>query len=120
MIEQLDSGDPGILAFTFSGKLHDADYQIFVPAVDAAVAAEGKIRLLAHFVDFHGWDMHAAWDDLKFGISHYSAFDRIAIVGDKRWQEWMARFSKPFLDCDVKYFDSSAIDQAWAWVREDR
>ena len=119
MIEILQTGSAKILAFKLSGKLHDEDYQIFVPAVEAAVAAQGKLRLLAQFEDFHGWDPHAAWDDLKFGIKHYSDFDRIALVGDKQWEEWMARLCKPFTRAAVKYFDADHADSAWAWVQED-
>lgn len=119
MIEILQTGSAKILAFKLSGKLHDEDYQIFVPAVEAAVAAQGKLRLLAQFEDFHGWDPRAAWDDLKFGVKHYSDFDRIALVGDRQWEEWMARLCKPFTRAVVKYFDADHADSAWAWVQED-
>lgn len=118
MVESLPTGSPEILAFKFSGKLHDEDYKTFVPLVDAAVEAHGKIRMLAHFDHLQGWDMHAAWDDLKFGISHYSAFERLAVVGDKRWEERMTRFARPFIDAKVEYFDTSEMDKAWAWIRE--
>jgi hypothetical protein len=61
-----------------SGKLHDEDYQKFVPAIDAAAARHGKVRLLAQFHDFHGWDAHALWDDIKFATTHCTKIDRIA------------------------------------------
>ena len=83
MIETLETGSPKIVGFKLHGKLHDEDYKSFVPAVDAAVAAEGKVRLFAQFEDFHGWDLHAAWDDFKFGLKHYSDFERIAMVGER-------------------------------------
>ncbi len=118
MIEQLPTDSPKLLGFKLSGKLHDEDYEAFVPAVDAAIAAEGKVRLLAHFENFQGWDLHAAWDDLKFGIKHYSDFERVAMVGDRKWEEWMARFCKPFTRASVKYFDASEIEVAWSWLRE--
>lgn len=118
MIEQLQTGSSSILGFKFSGKLHDEDYRTFVPIVDAAVAQAGKIRLLAEFEDFRGWDLQAAWDDLKFGMTHYSAMERMALVGDRQWQEWMARLCKPFTRAEVKYFDASEMDSAWAWLRE--
>ena len=69
MIEQLPESSGKVLGFKMSGKLHDADYKTFVPAVEAAMAKEGKIRLLAQFEDFHGWDLHALWDDIKFSPS---------------------------------------------------
>ncbi|WP_169977470.1 SpoIIAA family protein [Tautonia rosea] len=118
MIKQLQTDSPRLLAFRLSGKLHDEDYQHFVPTVEAALAeAGGKVSLLAQFEDFHGWDMHAAWDDLRFGMKHYADFDRIAMVGESTWQEWMTRFCKPFTQATVKYFDASEVDAAWDWLR---
>src|SRR5262249_41958655 len=52
MIEQLPGGGGKVLGFRLSGKLHDEDYKQFVPAIDAAVAQHGKVRLLAEFHDF--------------------------------------------------------------------
>jgi hypothetical protein len=119
MIETLESGAPNVVAVKLSGKLHDEDYKHFVPTIEAAVAHEGKVRLLAQFADFHGWDWHAAWDDLKFGLRHYSDFDRIAMIGDRRWEAWMTTFAKPFTKANVRYFDVSDADTAWKWVQED-
>jgi hypothetical protein len=118
MIETLPTGSPKIVGFKMHGKLHDEDYQSFVPAVDAAVAAEGKVRLFAQFEDFHGWDLHAAWDDFKFGLKHYSDFERIAMVGERKWEAWVSRVCKPFTKATVKYFDKSEVDKAWTWLRE--
>jgi hypothetical protein len=44
--------------------------------------------------------------------------ERIALVGEKKWEEWMAKVCKPFTMAKVRYFDASEIDAAWAWVRE--
>ncbi|NJD05028.1 MAG: STAS/SEC14 domain-containing protein [Methylococcaceae bacterium] len=120
MIEQFQTGSSQFIGFTVSGKLHDEDYRTFVPAVDAAIAERTGIRLFIEFADFHGWDLHAAWDDIQFAATHYSAFDRIAVVGEKAWEGWMARLCKPFTHATVRYFDSSEAEAAWAWLREDR
>lgn len=118
MITQLQTDSPHIIGFTLRGKLHDEDYRIFVPAVEAAAAAEARLRLFARFEDFHGWDLHAAWDDFKFGVKHYGSFERIALVGEQRWQEWMAVFCKPFTRAEVRYFTADDDAAAWAWLRE--
>lgn len=116
MIEQLDSGSENILGFRMSGKLHDEDYKHFVPIVDEAVKQQGKIRFLAQFHDFHGWDMHAVWDDTKFATKHMNDIERIALVGETKWQEWMAKVCKPFTKAKIEYFTD--LDAAWAWLKE--
>ncbi|MBA4188857.1 MAG: STAS/SEC14 domain-containing protein [Planctomycetaceae bacterium] len=117
MIEKLPSPSDKVLGFKLSGKLHDADYKTFVPLIDEA-AKSGKVRLLSQFHDFHGWDLHALWDDIKFSTTHCTTIERIALVGDKTWEKWMAKVCVPFTMAKVKYFDVSEIDKAWAWLQE--
>jgi hypothetical protein len=118
MIETLPSPSDKVLAFKLSGKLHDEDYKTFVPAVDKAIAEDGKVRMLAQFHDFHGWDAHALWDDTKFATTHCTKIERIALVGEKTWEKWMATVCKPFTMAKVKYFDVGQIDDAWKWLQE--
>ncbi len=118
MIEQLPATSDKVLAFKMSGKLHDEDYKTFVPLIDAAVAQQGKVRLLAVFHDFHGWDLHARWDDVKFATTHCTKIERIALVVDKKWEAWMAKVCKPFTMAKLRYFDAAEIDAARAWLEE--
>ncbi|MFO0927168.1 MAG: STAS/SEC14 domain-containing protein [Gemmataceae bacterium] len=118
MIEKLPSDNPAILAFRLSGKLHDEDYKTFVPAIDEAIAQHGKVRLLAEFHDFHGWDLHALWDDIKFSTTHCTKIDRIALVGERTWEAWMAKVCKPFTMAKIEYFDIGKVADAQAWVKE--
>ena len=118
MIEQLTGLPAHTLGFKLSGKLHDQDYKMFVPMVDAELAREGKVNVLAQLHDFHGWDMHALWDDIKFSTTHCTKIKRIAIVGDKAWEKWMAAVCKPFTMAKVRHFDATGIEAAKAWLAE--
>ena len=106
-----------VLGLRLSGKLHDEDYKTFVPMIDAA-AGTGKIRLLAQFHDFKGWDLHALWDDIKFSTTHCTKFERIALVGESTREKLMAKVCTPFTMAKIQYFDASEIDKAWAWLQE--
>ena len=118
MIEQLPRSTDKVLGFKISGKLHDEDYKKFVPMIDEAAAKEGKVRLLAQFHDFHGWDLHALWDDIKFATKHCTDIERIALVGDRKWEEWMAKVCKPFTMAKIRYFDAAEVPAAQAWLAE--
>ncbi len=118
MIEELPTPSDNILAFRLSGKLHDEDYKTFVPRVDEAIANDGKIRMLAEFHDFHGWDAHALWDDIKFATEHCTKIEKIAMVGETAWEKGMATVCKPFTMAKVKYFDVGEVDAAFAWLQE--
>src|SRR4051794_2519632 len=105
MIEKLTRSAGPVLGFRMSGELHDEDYRQFVPLVEAAINEHGKARLLAQFQDFHGWDLQALWDDIKFSTKHCTDVAQVALVGEKKWEEWMAKVCKPFTRAKVKYFD---------------
>ena len=117
MIEALASPSDKVLCFKLSGKLHDEDYKMFTPAIDAA-AGSGKVRLLAQFHNFQGWDLKALWDDIRFSTTHCTSIERIALVGEKTWEKWMAKICVPFTMARIQYFDISEIDQAWKWLQE--
>jgi hypothetical protein len=118
MIEPIARSSGRILGFKMSGKLHDEDYKHFVPVVEEAIKNQGKVRLLAHFQDFHGWDLHALWDDTKFATKHCTDVERIALVGDKLWEKWMATICKPFTMAKLRYFDAGDLEAAWQWLEE--
>lgn len=118
MIELLTGLPAHTVGFKLSGKLHDEDYKKFVPLVDAELTAASKVNVLAQFHDFHGWDLHALWDDIKFSTTHCAKIKRVAIVGDKTWEKWMAAVCKPFTLATVRYFDAAAIDAAKSWIVE--
>jgi hypothetical protein len=42
--------------------------------------------------------------------------ERIALVGDKKWEGWMAKVCEPFTAATVKYFGAGELDSAWAWA----
>ena len=118
MIETIETGSPKLLGMKLRGKLHNEDYKQFVPQIETILTKEGKLRLFVQFEDFHGWDLHAAWDDMKFGLHHYSDFERIAMVGDRKWERWMAALCKPFTKAKVRFFDQANVEAAWNWLRE--
>jgi hypothetical protein len=118
MIEQLDGLPAHTAGFRLTGKLHDGDYKTFVPLVDAAIGPDGKVNLLAVFHDFHGWDAHALWDDMKFATTHCTKIRRVALVGEKSWQKWMAAVCEPFTLARIRHFDTADLDAAKAWLSE--
>ena len=66
--------------------------------------------------DFHGWDIAALWEELKFDLKHLTDIELLAVVGDKQWEKWMTVFSQPFTLADVKYFDVTDYVPAKDWI----
>ena len=114
---QLSTENDGkLLVVSLSGKLHKEDYVHFLPAFEEAVKKFGKLRILMEMHDFHGWDIGALWQDIKFDVKHFKDIDRLAMIGEKKWEQWMATFCKPFTTATVKYFPQGQSVEARAWI----
>jgi len=113
-IGAIELNRPLILEIRVDGKLTAKDYESFVPQIEALIK-KGKIRMLVELVDFHGWSAGALWKDTKFAARHFNDIDRIAIVGNKKWEKGMAVFCKPFTRALIRYFDSIEIENAKNW-----
>jgi hypothetical protein len=107
-----------LLLIKLSGKLTKEDYEQFVPEVERLIQQHGKIRVLCQMHDFHGWSLGALWEDIKFDWKHVGDSERLALVGDRKWEEGMAAFCKPFTRAAISYFDASKAAEALNWVKE--
>jgi len=57
-------------------------------------------------------------EDTKFAINHFADIERLAIVGEKKWQQGMATFCKPFTKATIRYFDHPDAAEARRWLEE--
>jgi len=98
------------------GKLKHEDYQVFVPMIDRALkeAKDLEVDLLVDMRDFTGWELLAGWDDLKFGLKHGNAFDKMAIVGNKKWEELSVKMMSHMMKGKTKFFKER--EKALSWL----
>ncbi|MGI2176913.1 STAS/SEC14 domain-containing protein [Shewanella frigidimarina] len=99
------------------GTLTHEDYLVITPMLEGALSQvdQPKVSLLLDATELDGWDLRAAWDDLKLGLKHKSEFERVAILGNKDWQEWAAKIGSWFIAGEIKYFEDE--DDALKWLR---
>jgi hypothetical protein len=118
MLSLTEQAGGKILNVKISGKLSKEDYQEFVPRVEKLIKDHGRIRMLVTMHDFHGWEMGALWEDIKFDIKHFGDIERLALVGDSKWEAGMAKFCKPFTKAKIEYFDETKAERAREWIAE--
>lgn len=119
MFETITVNADHIIAFRASGKLTDEDYRKFLPILEKFINKEGPVSALVDLEDFEGWEIKAAWDDLKFGLRHNLDFKRIAVIsGDKKWIKWLTGLSKIFFAADMRCFPAGEKQEAMAWLQE--
>ena len=116
-IELNQNAEQHLLEVKASGKLSAQDYHDFEPAVEQLIDG-GKIKILFEMHDFHGWEMGAMWEDIKFATKHCRDVEKIAMIGEKSWEKWMATICKPFTMSKIKYFEDGQQDEARRWLAE--
>ena len=115
----LNEEDGGkLLVVHVTGKLAKTDYEDFVPEFERLIRQHGKPRMLFDMTGLRGWEAGAMWEDIKFGAKHFADIERLAMVGEKKWQHGMATFCKPFTKAAVRYFDHADAVEARKWLAE--
>ncbi|MAM70388.1 MAG: STAS/SEC14 domain-containing protein [Gammaproteobacteria bacterium] len=114
-IERYD--DEFFLRLKAIGKLSHEDYEIITPMLDSALEGIKKpvLKAIIDGTELEGWEARAAWDDFKLGLKHGRDFEKIAIVGNKKWQEIAGKIGSWFISGDVKFFHSE--DEALSWLK---
>jgi len=112
----IEHDDGKILEMEMSGKLVDSDFRLLEPTFSRLVKKHGKIRVLLRMLDFHGWEGAAFWDEVKFDLKHFGEIERLAMVGDKKWEKFLSDFSRPFTSATIRYFDKDSAPEARVWL----
>jgi hypothetical protein len=118
MIEMLTGLPDHVIGFSAHGKVTAEDYeQHIVPAVEEVLQKHGKVRLLYHLgEDFDGFEAGALWEDTKVGMSHFAAWERIAMVTDV---DWLRTATKAFgfaMPGEVRIFPNAELEAARDWL----
>lgn len=110
--------EPRVIRAAVAGQLEEHDYRLLTSQVEQLLEKHASLRILVQLRQFEGWSPGAVWEDVKLGYRHFSDFERLAVVGDKYWEEWMVRLARPFTLAETRYFEPPDIDQALEWITE--
>ena len=121
MIRLLGDMPAGVLGIEAVDDVEKEDYaDVIVPAVEAAIAEHGKVRVVyvlgPEFDDYEG---EAVWEDLKLGARHPASFERIAVVTDARWAGPAIKVFSVLWPGQARAFPLSQLDSAKRWAAED-
>ena len=75
--------------------------------------------MLVQMHDFHGWEMGALWEDIKFDMKHFGDIERLALVGESKWEEGMAILQAVHQGQESEYFDEAKLAEAEEWIHAE-
>lgn len=120
MIRVLRGMPAGVLGLEAVDDVEEEDYQnVLVPAVDAAIAEHGKVRLVYVLgPEFDEYEGDAVWEDLKLGARHPASFERIAIVTDAGWAGPAIKVFSVLWPGQARAFPLAELEAAKRWAAE--
>lgn len=117
MSAEIISDYEGIVTHKITGKLTYAELTAVQQQLLDIMAREGGIRLLVICENFLGWDKDGDWQDVSFQIKSDPYINKMALVGDKQWEDLALAFTgKGFREFPIEYFEPHELDKARAWL----
>lgn len=118
MIEVMPERDGIVEVRAGGGKLTYADYKdVLLPRL-AAIEPAGKLRVLLRADEsFTGWELDSSWDLSVLQFPHRAIFDKIAVVGAPRWDDWCVKLAGLLLKGELRAFPRENLAQARAWLK---
>jgi hypothetical protein len=99
-----------------SGKLAQPELAAAQKNAVEILQKEGKKRIMVIAENFEGWGK-GDWGDLSGQIAIDEHIDRMAIVGDKKWENLALLFvGKGIRHVDIEYFSPADFAKAQAWL----
>jgi hypothetical protein len=119
MINIQEHPNDNILSLKVTDKLTKEDLDNLVPHLKDHVNSADHPHLLMIMEGFEGYESATTfWEDLKLDSEYIGYFDRIALVGDKKWQEWGTQLVNPLTEEELRFFSIDEKDEARKWIED--
>jgi hypothetical protein len=118
MLTILPESTGNLVAVSVSEKLTSQDFNLYCSLVKERIEKFGTARVYFEMKEFTGWETGSFIENAVFDIIHGSKFGRVAMVGDKMWQQLAARIASPVKKEGIKYFDMNERELAKKWVAQ--
>jgi hypothetical protein len=107
----------GILTWRVTGELTHAEFTAAQKQAAGIIQRQGKVRFLVLVENFAGTDQAGNWGDISFQAENDPFIEKIAIVGDKKWEDLALLFTgKGIRRVPIEYFSGGDVAKAKAWV----
>lgn len=119
MSAEIISNIDGIVTAKVTGNLTYLELIALQKSLISIIGQQGDVRVLVICEDFQGWDKAGNWEDLSFQSQSDPYIHKMAIVGDKHWEDLALMFTcKGFRQFPIEYYWPAELRQAKAWLAE--
>ncbi len=117
-IRFIDPPEPNerVLAYELSGDFTGDDMRTFVEHLEKIANSGRKALLYQDMVDRGSFDFETIKVKIQNLGTIWRSVEKIAIVGDARWLEIYINIVDHLTPQQMKYFERSEKDEAFAWL----
>jgi hypothetical protein len=110
--------EESLITIKISGVLKRSELAQMERVAIEAMGPGRKIKFLILTESFQGWDNKSNWEDVSFQSEYDEQIEKIAIVGEKRWQDLAEAFvGKGLRSMEIRYFTPSETAMARIWIK---
>ena len=111
--------DNNTYVLRLSGEVQRSEFDKVQDKTAGDIDSGVKPRILAILENFEGWEKSVAWGNLDFLYWHSNEIERIAIVGEPRFEQTALAFAGDgFRNAPVKFFPDGQLAEARAWLAQ--
>lgn len=117
MIDVKEVMNSDILVMRVTGKLTKDDLDKLISPLQKHVKNSDNSHLPMIMENFKGWESAAAfWKNLKLDAEYIGHLDKIALVGDEQWEQWLIYLMNTLAKAEMKFFETDEADSARNWI----
>jgi hypothetical protein len=123
MLQVLAFTQKNIIATRVNDLMGINDYEKIHPLIHNIIDSGKKVRW---YFEMDGGSISNAagfWEDglieinySKLNFTHSEDIEKIAIVGEQKWEQWMVSIMKPFTKAWIMYFSLADKEKAMEWI----
>ncbi len=108
-----------VLTVRITGKLAQPELARLQQSAAETIRRLGKVRILVVAENFLGWEKGGNWDDDSFQAEHDPHIEKMAIVGEKKWEDLATIFvAKGLRSFPIEFFPPADLARARAWLAQ--
>jgi hypothetical protein len=119
MYERLNRNAGNAVAYRINQPLSKDEMNNITNELQGMMSVVGKLRVLIDLHAFPYTDLMSFWEDLKFDLNHTRDLERFALVGGGKIEKWGTMIFGTLTFTKCRCFETSQLDEAWAWLLED-
>lgn len=118
MVVNMHEEGERLLVVEMAGAMLKNDGEAVSSVIERLIADHSPIRVLFDICKFRGWDQDAIAGLTDVSASRYQTVDRIAVLGDRKWERPWKELCKAFTAVTILFFEPHQASRAYAWLVE--